>query len=513
MTNFIVFGKPRAFESYEYVFGRDNFFVENVHREPILKPIEYDDSILHYFVREGFAGLEYYTRAKGYESERDGIVFGVAIKSTTDFNITDTILNVLVRFWTEFASQLLDGGRKFENPSIIGLLKNTQWSQAEVDLIQSTSLFSSIKNAQKKILLLVSPQIDDIRLVEDSIKEYTDVYVADSSGIFKDRINEIVLKEADNQIFQIIDGTIVPLVETEPLPPVTSTSIFRNIVNSPIWGRKPQPEGENPEKPDKPSNTFNKKWWIAVAVCLVVVLFAVVKYLPDEQENKTNKGQVTPDTAMVRDNNPKGTPVLGKTSDSIDCDATSVQLASYNSPIKKSLSLNPIILPETSSNIKDDLSFAISNTLLVHIDRETYELIVDKRPDEDTEVTVKVYIGNVFLGQQKYTIAKAEPIRSTGTTGTQQSQDSKLSSATTARTNSDKHIPYYKGKPVKKDEYIRNLRVALNNGTMTPAKVKEECQKIINGDYGDFGLDPQAIALRKEAEQKISDNNEAKPGF
>lgn len=204
MTNFIVFGKPRAFESYEFVFDGDTPSIENAHHEPILKPKRYEEPVLHYFAREGFVGLEYYTRAKGVESERDGIVFGVAIKSASDFSITDTVSRVLHPYWNDFASALLDGGGRFVESSIINQLNNTQWSQSEIDKIQSTSLSNSVKKPQKNnILLLETPKFEDISLVESVVKEYSDVYLSRNSDIFKDPINDIVLKEANNQIYQI----------------------------------------------------------------------------------------------------------------------------------------------------------------------------------------------------------------------------------------------------------------------------------------------------------------------
>lgn len=240
MVNFVVFGKPRAFESYEYVFDGDKLSVENTHREPILKPKQYGEPILHYFVKDGYAGLEYYTRAKGYESERDGIVFGVCMKSETDFNIMNTVSTILQRFWIDFASALLDESNKFIEDSIISKLKNTQWSQSEIDILQRTSLCRPTSTSKKGILLLVSPQLDDIKLIEDYIKEYENVYISDNPRVFKEKMNDIVLREASNQIFKIEDEKIVPLHEGIQEKPNTSPqkSVFRRIAQLPGWGNQ-----------------------------------------------------------------------------------------------------------------------------------------------------------------------------------------------------------------------------------------------------------------------------------
>lgn len=58
---------------------------------------------------------------------------------------------------------------------------------------------------------------------------------------------------------------------------------------------------------------------------------------------------------------------------------------------------------------------------------------------------------------------------------------------------------------MSKDDYLNYLRKDLDK---SPEWVRDECQKIINGDYGDeYKNDAQAILLRDEAKQKIETNN------
>ena len=88
MVEVVVFGKPRSFESYEFDFGVHLVQeVENSHHEPIIKPIGYNDVILHYYQKDGIAGWEVYRRCQGYDSDRPGIIFGVGIKSDKDFEV------------------------------------------------------------------------------------------------------------------------------------------------------------------------------------------------------------------------------------------------------------------------------------------------------------------------------------------------------------------------------------------------------------------------------------------
>ena len=500
MTSIIVFGKPRAFESYEYVFGGDNLSAENVHSEPILKPKKYEDSILHYFVREGYAGLEYYTRAKGYESERDGIVFGVALKSTSDFNIIEAISKCLGQFWSDFASALLDEGRKFKYSSIIDLLKKTQWTQTEIETIKSTSLPHPIKTAQKKILLLVSPELDDINLVEPIIKEYKDVYMADNPDVFKEQINGIVLKEAGNQIYQIIDGKIEPLVESEQSHPDNQPYVPKIILKIPTWGKRSKSSGEINNNQNKPStNTFYRKKWgiVSLAIVIVAAIFASIKWqLPNTPENQTNEGQVTSDSNSIeeRDTFSYERDILKDSEKSLDadkeisCDADTVILNEYSLPIKNNFALNPQIYPTGSSNVKSDIDYFVSQPLLVHIDKIEHKLIVDKRPSEDTKVTVKAYIGKTFLAEQKYTIAKAESKKVIQV-------DSDDKNKTT--------IPSFENRPI--DIYLNDLEKDL---TKSYDFVIEKCNKIINSNYESKWKD-KANKLKSQAED-VKRNSEVK---
>ncbi len=475
MTNFIVFGKPRAFESYEFVFDGDTPSIENAHHEPILKPKRYEEPVLHYFAREGFVGLEYYTRAKGVESERDGIVFGVAIKSASDFSITDTVSRVLHPYWNDFASALLDGGGRFVESSIINQLNNTQWSQSEIDKIQSTSLSNSVKKPQKNnILLLETPKFEDISLVESVVKEYSDVYLSRNSDIFKDPINDIVLKEANNQIYQIQGGKIESLVTARP--PKKPQPITR----LPIW-----PNGSSETNNNTRRSIFKRVLFAFVFVVLVIILIC---FWPNVDGNMTNGGEIT-----------KASDTIGGKAVSVDdniesagtINAKEVTLAYCPRPIQHTFKLDPEIKPTNCSDVPSDIKFDISDKSLAHIN-EKYELVVDNRPMEDTDITVNAYIRNVLLGKQHYTIAKAEQ--------------------PTSVPNQGKHIPPFQGKERSRDDFLNDLRKSLDT---SPEWVKNECQKMINGEYGDeYEMDAQAILLiRDEAEQRIKANKAAKSSF
>lgn len=217
MKDIVVFGKPRAFESYSFEFG-DNLAAneENAHIEPLLKPKKQHNAILHYFVKDGFACFEYYTHAKGFESDRDGSTFGIEIKTDKDLNLSDILTKVFEPFWEELASVLLDDDDKFVFPSIIDILKRTIWSNEELQLISSTIYNAPIQNTNKNLLLLVVPDFSKISTIEPKIKEYADVYIADNEDVFKDSINRLLLEKSNNQIFKIEEENIALIVE-EPI--------------------------------------------------------------------------------------------------------------------------------------------------------------------------------------------------------------------------------------------------------------------------------------------------------
>lgn len=497
MANIVVFGKPRAFESYEYVFDGDNQSVENVHREPILKPKRYDEAILHYFARDGYAGLEYYTRAKGFESERDGIVFGVSMKSSSDFNISKTVFKLLQPFWLDFASALLDDNNRFVEDSITNQLKSTKWSQSEIDTICSTSLSNPIQAPTKGLLLLVSPQLDDIKSVEHAIKEHGDVYLSGNIDIFKDPINEIVLKEADNQIHQIQDGKIVPVTES-PQPDQQSSSqqsVFGRIAKLPIWGNNQNAKkkiGSNRRKIDSYGIAPIQKRAIAIVAAIVLAVFITYHFWPDNPkpaENQPHNGQVAPDTEIAMENSSDDLQDADAATEHLvdNIHATAVKLASYSAPIREKLNLRPQILPENCSSVASDISFTVSNDSFVHIDTENYWLVVDKRPRTDTKVKVEAYINGELLGSEDYTIAN-------------ENKDTNVTKSSTSGTrvnNSEPIIPDYNGQPRTLEQYLNDLERGLDNNTLTPSFVESECQKFLNSSYN-----LKADNLRSKARNK-----------
>jgi len=489
MVSIIVFGKPRAFESYEYVFDRGNKSVENAHREPILKPKIYDTPILHYYSKEGHAGLELYTRAKGYESERDGIVFGVAIEALSDFRIIDVFAQVLKPFWEDFASALLDDGNRFAEPSIIAQLKSTQWSQSEIDAIQSVLRQHPINCPNKKMLFLEAKEYDDICSVENIIKEYEDVFISGSIDVFTEQINEIVLKEANYQIFQVANGEIVPYVETQTINTTPSISNNGRRRFFPNWGGNITTKGLNELSKGNRDNKSSYSWWsnkksgsiLAGVIGIAAAIILVIKLK-------------TPDNVDINRGNQTAVVSSGEESIKVEDEGVeekvAVTLKAYRAPIMNSFNLKPHIQPKNSLVIPSDLEFVVSNPELVNIDKSDYSLKVIKRPSVNTTIKVHVKLKSREVGSQTYTIAKNESV----------APEKTISSSSV--------IPPYKGRQRTVQQYLTDLRRALDNMQIAPDNVISECQRIINSD--EFKNNQAAVTLREYAKGKKA---EAKSNF
>lgn len=241
MVEVVVFGKPRSFESYEFDFGVHRVQeVENTHHEPIVKPVGYGDIVFHYYQKEGIAGWEVYRRCHGYDSDRPGIVFGVGIKSDKDFGLIDTMGNLIMPLWEDFAQAFLDKNFKFQFESIVNALKTTKWSLEEEEKVRNNVGRDSVilSNQEKPLLLLSVENPGEIKAVEGLIKEYNDVYIASNPEIFQNLINKDVLaKQANNEIYIVKDGKIESLQKPDAEKSADDKNGSKGWITW-IWGGK-----------------------------------------------------------------------------------------------------------------------------------------------------------------------------------------------------------------------------------------------------------------------------------
>jgi hypothetical protein len=504
MTNIVVYGKPRRFESYEYSFGSNVATTpEDTHREPVLKPKRYDDAVLHYFVKDDYAGLEYYTRAKGFDGDRDGLVFGLALKSDQDFNLTDTVENVLMPFWEDLAGALLDNNNKFCTDNILNTLRSTQWSADEIHTIQSTAKHTPIKQPNKELLLLVAPDVAEISKFEVQIKDFSDVYIADNSEIFKDPINNIVLQAANNQIFIITNDTITQLIETKQ----GGDGVKKKRAT--MWGSKKNGEGSHNGHSTSGNDdgvgfgnghgNRNKTGYNLVKKALIVIVFivpiiCVILFFsgsfkscsnPEFDGNGSGSGGETPSSEAVEQSKEAQETFV----------ANSVQLQPLNAAIKHSWNLKPTPLYNGSAEqcltqaSEISLELLGAGTEFVTIEGTTLKVGTEK-PTTDTKVTVIAKLNSTELGRQEYTIAK----RATTPSNT-----------TTPPTVESKIPKDVEGKPRTIDQFITDLESTLRKNASKATWVQNECQKIINGEYGkEYKNNSKAVNLRDEAKRKAT---------
>ena len=282
MIEVVVFGKPKSFESYAFDFGDSQVReTENSHHEPIVKPIDYNDIVFHYYQKDDIAGWEVYRRCKGYDAERPGIIFGVGIKSDKDFGLIDTMGNLLKPLWEDFAQAFLDKNYKFQFESIVNALKTTKWSPEEEEKVRNNVSKESIKtaNQERPLLLLTIENPNEIKTIEDIIKEYNDVYIASNTDIFKNLINKDVLaKQANNEIYTVKDGKIGPLQESDP---DKSTGKDEQNENKSwitwIWGGKSSNSSSTSasKESDKKNPKIPSKLIAAVATIAIIIAVAL----------------------------------------------------------------------------------------------------------------------------------------------------------------------------------------------------------------------------------------------
>lgn len=482
MVEVVVFGKPRSFESYEFDFGVHLVQeVENSHHEPIIKPIGYNDVILHYYQKDGIAGWEVYRRCQGYDSDRPGIIFGVGIKSDKDFGLIDTMGNLLMPLWEDFAQAFLDKNYKFKFESIVSALKTTKWSPEEEEKVRNNVSGEDVKAAQqeKQLLLLSIDNPNEIKSVEGSIKEFNDVYIASSPSIFQNLINKDVLaKQANNEIRIVKDGNIVLLQKTNPEKPANEKNGNKSWITW-IWGGKgsnssdPETKGTGGDR--KGPNNLHKLVATAAVIALVVaiVCFFVFKSKPADRielAKAPESGYITDDFDLqpklfhgksektstkreeikwsiegdgskyidfddahyllkindrFRTDKPREESTiiviamhnekeLGKETYKIEKyrgpKANKVIMAPCRALMKVSWSIDPELFYDNNPNVSTDLGeiqFTVSPTGIAHVDNE-YKLVVDNRPDNDTQVTVTALLEGKSIGEQIYTIAKKD---------------------------------------------------------------------------------------------------------
>lgn len=294
MFNIVVFGKPRSFESLEFELEnpkQDTKTWENSHPEPSIKPIEYGRALFHYFRKENIEYWEVYLRCKGFDSDRDGIILGVGIKSDKNISLiksVKTITEWLYFFVEKYINN--DGEWKFKFNTIVDKLKNIKWTDEDKQAIKDF-----IKEPIKKdgpstdTTLLVANGLDELLSVEDNIKDFSDIYIADNADIFINRINSTTYtKRANGKFFIVKDGKICSPPKEEGTTTIPegpdNTPAIKTIFTILFGGR----DNGKPIEPsvDTPPPAINRKFLYAaalVSIIIIAVLFFIFKPKPADR--------------------------------------------------------------------------------------------------------------------------------------------------------------------------------------------------------------------------------------
>lgn len=395
MINIVIYGKPRAFESHDFCFeDKDgSTFTDNSFPEPSLKPKHFDELVIHYFSNNGYAGVECYNRAKGYESDRDGIVFGIALKTDHDFAITKVIENILKPYWSDFASALLNDEDRFIRPTILEILNGTKWDKNDADNIKGSIEASSSHVPTKNMCLLYLPDLDQIPIIESQLKDFKDVYISANLDIFKDSINKVVLNQTQGQICTVENGTIVEIKNSNN----TDTDV-RKRKKWP-WGTRQTSYSKDGNDDSSDSGNGKNKWKNKIAVfamafvAIVALLLMIMKPWQSSDEN-TPEVEEEKVAELERDFH--------------------VLFNDYDKPIESELNLDPRFEGNSGAVVKNDISYKVDKEEFVIIEQngEKYMLKVKESPENEIKVTVKAYYDETDVGSKEYRIAAK---RKTGT--------------------------------------------------------------------------------------------------
>jgi len=290
MIEIVVFGKPSTFESYKFDFGVHKVQTpENSHREPNIKPVDFNEPVIHYYKKDGIAGWEVYRRCKSFDSERPGIIFGVGIESDRDFGLMESLRNLLIPLWEDFAQAFIDESNKFKTGSITDALRTTKWSQEEERKIRGFFKEADLTAPNELVapLLLVISDFEDINRIEDSLKSYSDVYIASDANLFQNLVNrDILTKQANNEIHIVKDGEIVVYKPSgNDDPQRGSKSSDGNSKRGRIWvwgkskGGNDAPNSGSSGEP-KPPTKFPTKLIAAIIVLLLIIGAYFVLFSP-----------------------------------------------------------------------------------------------------------------------------------------------------------------------------------------------------------------------------------------
>ncbi|MBQ6237430.1 MAG: hypothetical protein IJK07_04345 [Bacteroidales bacterium] len=415
MINIVVYGKPRAFESHEYGFDVDKTVADdNSFQEPLLKPQNYDEPVLHYFSRSGYSGMEYYSRVNGFESERGGIVFGIALKTNHEFDAKQLVNDVLYQYRTEFAELLLtkEDDWRFKTPSVLDILKGTKWPDEDISIIKKPIRSGRPQTPNKKLCLLYAPEFDQIFDVEQQIKEYEDVYISSNSDIFKDPINNVVLKLANKKIYKIKDDKIVDFHNenttssiVKPQKPLKWGTVNKGTVEQDSNESSSNDIIYDDKEEERKGIGLNRKTMILLGIVVSAIILLLVLFLKPKNEKENE--QTPSKTETIGGSG--GSTASGRMATNED--SVSVTFKPWDQPINESCAIIPTLNKSPNSSIiSSDINYSIDHTDIVKLEKieneNKYKLKVLHKPDNETVVTVVAEYKGTEVGRQQYIIAR-----------------------------------------------------------------------------------------------------------
>ncbi|HLO54367.1 MAG TPA: hypothetical protein VK169_08770 [Saprospiraceae bacterium] len=283
----IFFGKPDGFESYE--FKPNGVKNEVSHFEPNLKLESRHKDVFHSFTRNGYSYIELYGFAKAYDTGRDGVVIGVAVKSDRQLEISKNNYAILTELLNHFKNEALDG-KMFKTTKILSIV-----SKIGIDdtLFGDFDIMKTRKTTKGILPLFLEDYQTKLEYISEFHKKYSDIYVSQDKDIFEAKVNIRFLYTVENKFFTIINSKLIEFkepIKTNNQQISTLTQTDDEIVNlkSDFLNEKSRYVGL--EKKFENFRRVSRKMIIGLAVTsLVLFLSLCVIFLKDfNWFNKSN---------------------------------------------------------------------------------------------------------------------------------------------------------------------------------------------------------------------------------
>lgn len=199
-TSIILFGKADSFESFEIIPSKGVTKIVDAFIEPAIKVSSSQKEIIHYFINDDKSYLQLYSFAQAKHSARDGVVIGIAFKSSKILTISTEnyrILKHLLEIFKEkslndyvFKSNSIEPSVREISNSIINFITKLEYKEG------------IIKVDINKPLILYSPHFEgNFKNLRPEVYTVKDVYISSDKDVFSSNLNSLFMHSVNNKFY------------------------------------------------------------------------------------------------------------------------------------------------------------------------------------------------------------------------------------------------------------------------------------------------------------------------